>query len=57
VNFRVSTVYGLKTLGVAARFVLQRIGWGHFRLFERTLPEIISRHYHEAIFRMPGAQA
>ncbi len=51
VNFRVSTVYGLKTLGVVCRFALQRLGWARFRIFEKTLPEVVSRHYHEAIFR------
>ena len=51
VNFKVSTVYGLKTLGVVCRFALQRLGWARFRIFEKTLPEVVSRHYHEAIFR------
>ncbi|NWG12710.1 MAG: glycosyltransferase family 2 protein [Acidobacteria bacterium] len=51
VNFKVSTVYGIKTLGVACRFVLQRLGWARFRIFEKTLPEVVSRYYHEAIFR------
>lgn len=56
VNFQVSTIYGLKTLGVAARFALQRIGWAHFSVFDRTLPEVISRHYHDAIFRSSGSE-
>ena len=51
VNFRVSTIYGLKTLGVLLRFVLQRLGLIHFRIFAKTLPEIVSKYYHETIFR------
>jgi glycosyltransferase involved in cell wall biosynthesis len=51
VNFKVSSIYGIKTLGVLARFLLQRSGAAHFRIFERTLSEVISRYYHEAIFR------
>jgi glycosyltransferase involved in cell wall biosynthesis len=51
VNFQVSAIYGFKTLGALCRFTLQRLGWAHFRMFEKTLPEVVSRHYHEAIFR------
>jgi glycosyltransferase involved in cell wall biosynthesis len=51
VNFRVSTIYGLKTLGVALRFILQRLGLAHFRIFDRTLPEVVSKYHHESIFR------
>ncbi len=51
VNFKVSTVYGIKTLGVLGSFLLQRSGAAHFRIFERTLPEVISKYYHEGIFR------
>ncbi len=50
VNFRVSTIYGLKTLGVAFRFILQRTGLVRFRIFDRTLPEVVSKYYHETIF-------
>ncbi len=51
VNFKVSSIYGMKTLGVMLRFVLQRFGWTHVRFFEKTLPEVVSKYYHEAIFR------
>ncbi len=50
VNFRVSTIYGLKTLGVVIKFLLQRLGIFRFRIFDKTLPEVVSRHYHEGIF-------
>jgi hypothetical protein len=51
VNLRVSTIYGLKTLGVVFRFILQRLGLVQFRIFDRTLPEVVSKYYHETIFR------
>jgi glycosyltransferase involved in cell wall biosynthesis len=51
VNFRVSTVYGLKTVGVMLQFFLQRHGLAHFRFFDSRLMDVISRHHHEAIFR------
>jgi glycosyltransferase involved in cell wall biosynthesis len=51
VNFKVSTIYGLKTLGVVFRFLLQRLGWARFPIFDRTLPEVVSKYYHETIFR------
>ncbi|MBZ5498518.1 MAG: glycosyltransferase family 2 protein [Acidobacteriia bacterium] len=50
VNFRVSTKYGIKTLGVMLSFSLQRLGLYRPAIFNRTLPEVVSRHYHEAIF-------
>jgi glycosyltransferase involved in cell wall biosynthesis len=51
VNFRVSTIYGCKTLGVVLAFLLQRANLRRFRIFEKTLPEVVSKYYHEAIFR------
>ena len=51
VNFRVSSIYGLKTLGVAMRFVLHRWGFHRSRIFEKTLPEVVSKYYHQGIFR------
>ena len=51
VNFKVSVVYGLKTLGVMLRFALQRLGLAHFRIFDTTLPEVVSKYHHETIFR------
>jgi len=50
VNFRVSTKYGLKTVGVMLRFALSRLGLSRPRYLYLTLPEVISRHYHDAIF-------
>jgi predicted membrane metal-binding protein len=51
VNFRVSSIYGIKTLWVLLRFFLQKLRVAHFRIFDRTLPEIVSRYHHEKIFR------
>jgi len=53
VNFKVSTIYGLKTLGVMVRFILQRLGLIHLRIFERRLEDVLSRHYHQTVFRRP----
>ncbi len=50
VNFKVSTIYGLKTVGVLARFLLQRLGLAHSRFFERKLTDVVSRHHHGTIF-------
>ncbi|NLT68628.1 MAG: glycosyltransferase family 2 protein [Acidobacteria bacterium] len=51
VNFRVSMVYGLKTVGVMLRLFLQRHGVLHSRMFDRRLSDVVSRHHHESIFR------
>jgi glycosyltransferase involved in cell wall biosynthesis len=51
VNFRVSTIYGVKTLGVVLTFLSHKIGFGHFRYLEKNLVEIVSRHHHTEIFR------
>jgi glycosyltransferase involved in cell wall biosynthesis len=51
VNFKVSTIYGLKTVGVILRFVLQRLGLVHSRFFDRRLPDVVSKYHHSAIFR------
>jgi glycosyltransferase involved in cell wall biosynthesis len=51
VNFRVSTKYGVKTLGVMFIYMLRRLGLFRSRIFTMTLPEVVSRHYHDAIFR------
>jgi glycosyltransferase involved in cell wall biosynthesis len=53
VNFKVSTIYGCKTLGVMLGLVLQRMGLRHSPIFERKLEEVLSRHYHETVFRRP----
>ena len=36
---------------VMLRFIMQRAGLVHFRLFNKTLPEVVSKYHHEAIFR------
>lgn len=51
VNFKVSTIYGLKTVGVMIRFFLQRLGLFHFRFFDRKLTDVVSKYHHETIFR------
>lgn len=51
INFRVSTIYGFKTLWVVTEFLLQRLRLARFRRFNKTLPEVVSKYYHEAIFR------
>ncbi len=50
VNFRVSTKYGFKTLWVMMSFLLRRAGIFRPKVFEKTLPEVVSRHYHDVIF-------
>ncbi len=50
VNFRVSTIYGLKTTWVMLRFLTHNGGICRARFLEKTLQEVISRHYHETIF-------
>ena len=52
VNFRVSTIYGIKTVCVMLRFLMQRLGLIHSRIFERKLTDVVSRHHHETIFRV-----
>ena len=51
VNFRVSSIYGIKTVGVMIAFLLEKIGIGHFQYLEKSLAEVISRHHHSEIFR------
>jgi glycosyltransferase involved in cell wall biosynthesis len=51
VNFKVSTIYGLKTVAVMLRFLLQRLGWLNSRIFNRRLADVVSRYHHENIFR------
>jgi glycosyltransferase involved in cell wall biosynthesis len=51
VNFKVSTIYGLKTVAVMLRFLLQRLGWINSRIFNRKLADVVSKYHHENIFR------
>lgn len=50
VNFRVSTIYGFKTLWVVLEYFLQKMRLVKFPRFDKTLPEVVSKYYHEAIF-------
>jgi len=56
VNFRVSTIYGFKTLWLVLKFSLQSLRLARFGIFDKTLPEIVSKYYHEAIFSGPGGR-
>jgi glycosyltransferase involved in cell wall biosynthesis len=51
VNFKVSAIYGLKTVGVMIRFMLRRFGWVRAGYFNSRLTDVISKYYHETIFR------
>ncbi len=51
VNFKVSTIYGFKTVGVMLRFLLQQLGLVHSRFFNRKLTDVVSKYHHESIFR------
>jgi glycosyltransferase involved in cell wall biosynthesis len=51
VNFKVSTIYGLKTVGVMGSFLLQRLGWARASYLNSKLTDVVSKYYHEAIFR------
>jgi len=52
VNFKVSTIYGIKTVGVMLRFLLQRLGLIHSRCFDRKLTDVVSKYHHGSIFRL-----
>jgi glycosyltransferase involved in cell wall biosynthesis len=45
VNFRTGLVYGLATLGVVGRYVLDRVGVRRSPQFRRKLAEVISRYH------------
>lgn len=58
VNFKTSVIYGLETLWVVAKYLLNR--WGILRSpqFHKRLIDVVSRHYREEIFRSyPGKDA
>jgi hypothetical protein len=55
VNFRVSTIYGLKTLWLVLKFSLQSLRLARFGIFDKTLPEIVSKYYHKAILGLLAA--
>lgn len=49
VNFRNSVSYGLGTLGVMARYLLDRTGMRKHPMFRKTLPEVMSRYHRRLI--------
>lgn len=51
VNFRVSLVYGLQTLGTVSEFLLDRSGIRPSMRYRTTLRRVISQHYHADLFR------
>lgn len=51
VNFRTSVIYGLETLWVVAKYLLNRWGILHSPQFHKRLYDVVSRHYREEIFR------
>jgi glycosyltransferase involved in cell wall biosynthesis len=50
VNFRVSTKYGIKTVGVMLAYLLRHLGVFRPKIFTVTLPDVVSRHLHDSIF-------
>ncbi len=55
VNFKVSTIYGFKTLFTLLKYLLHKLGIVRQRQFEKRLVEVISRHHHPSIFRERSA--
>ncbi len=50
VNFRRSVIYGVSTLNVSRKFVLNKLGVRRYPIFRKTLQNVISRHHRERIF-------
>jgi glycosyltransferase involved in cell wall biosynthesis len=51
INFKVSAIYGFKTVGVMIRFLLRRCGWVRAAYFDSRLTDVVSKYYHEKIFK------
>jgi len=51
VGLKAGIVYGLETLGVVLKYVLNELGVLRSDQFEKTLSEIVSRYHSPAIFR------
>ncbi len=51
VNFRVSSIYGVKTVGVMTSYLLHKLKISHAGYLEKNLAEVVSRHHHSGIFR------
>ncbi len=56
VNFKNSVIYGLQTLWVMARYLLDRWGIVKSDQFRRTLAEVVSRYHAPEIFRPTSAR-
>jgi len=50
VNFRRSVVYGLSTLNVSRKFLLNKLRLRPYAIFRKPLSSIVSRHHRERIF-------
>jgi glycosyltransferase involved in cell wall biosynthesis len=51
VNFRRSVTYGLSTLNVSRKYLLNRLGVRRYPIFTKKLASIISREHKQQIFR------
>jgi glycosyltransferase involved in cell wall biosynthesis len=51
VNFRVSTIYGIKTVFVMLCFLLQQFKLINCKFFDRKLADVVSRYHHGDIFK------
>jgi glycosyltransferase involved in cell wall biosynthesis len=51
VNFKVSTIYGIKTVCVMLCFLLQQFKLVNCKFFNRKLADVVSRYHHEDIFK------
>ena len=51
VNFKVSTIYGIKTIYVMLCFLLQKFKLVNCKFFNRKLADVISRYHHGDIFK------
>jgi glycosyltransferase involved in cell wall biosynthesis len=51
VNFKVSTIYGTKTLYVMLCFLLQQFKLANCKFFNRKLADVVSKYHHGDIFK------
>jgi glycosyltransferase involved in cell wall biosynthesis len=56
VNFRRSVIYGMSTLNVSRKFLLNKTGLRRYPLFRKPLSSVVSRHHRERIFGDAGNQ-
>jgi glycosyltransferase involved in cell wall biosynthesis len=57
VNFRRSVIYGMATLNVARKFVLNKWGVRRYPIFNQRLPNVVSRYHKERIFGKESGQS